>query len=484
MTALIADRALGVLDELRVPYAVEPAPQDDAAGWARLDTGRPAAPLHWYLGPGETGPWSLGDLPLWAPLASAEEIARHVQGLPGDWRAEQPIADAEGRTRSWIWRSDAGGAVLPFNPDEMVRICRTEAYRSATEGAVGGPARSAARRAYYLARPLVPRRAQIAMRRRFARVQARTAFPRWPLEPALHDLEELVLGLVADAADRPVPHLAPWPDGRRWALVLTHDVEHAAGRDAIERVRAVEAQLGLRSAWNLVPERYAVADRLVRELRAHDCEIGVHGLRHDGRDLESLATLRRRLPAMREWAERWGATGFRSPATHRVWEWMPLLGFDHDSSYPDTDPYEPIAGGCCTWRPFFNEDLVELPITLPQDHTLFVILRQDESAWHEKTARLRERGGMALLITHPDYLVEDPPLEMYRRFLEPHATDPTAWHALPSEVSAWWRRRAATAIEPDGEGWRASGPAAGEARILLREPRRTAVPSPAGLEQT
>jgi hypothetical protein len=146
---------------------------------------------------------------------------------------------------------------------------------------------------------------------------------------------------------------------------------------------------------------------------------------------------------------------------------MPLLGFDYDSSYPDTDPFEPTSGGCCTWLPFFNDGLVELPITLPQDHTLFVILRRDESAWLEKTAFLREQGGMALLITHPDYMYEGPRLDAYDRFLEANAGDETVWRALPSQVSAWWRRRAASHIEPGPDSWRVVGPAADEARIEL-----------------
>ena len=50
---------------------------------------------------------------------------------------------------------------------------------------------------------------------------------------------------------------------------------------------------------------------------------------------------------------------------------MPRLGFEYDSSYTDTDPYEPQPGGCCSYLPYFNESLVELPITLPQDHTVF-----------------------------------------------------------------------------------------------------------------
>src|SRR6185295_15071255 len=145
---------------------------------------------------------------------------------------------------------------------------------------------------------VLPRPLQIALRRGFSRVQARATFPRWPVEAALHDLTEIVAGCAADAAGEPIPCLAPWPRGHAWALVLTHDVETARGRDAIERVRAVEVAAGLRSSWNLVPERYSVEDGLIEHLVGAGCEVGVHGLRHDGRDLESLRTLRRRLPEM------------------------------------------------------------------------------------------------------------------------------------------------------------------------------------------
>jgi hypothetical protein len=154
---------------------------------------------------------------------------------------------------------------------------------------------------------------------------------------------------------------------------------------------------------------------------------------------------------------------------------MPELGFAYDSSYPDTDPYEPQKGGCCTWLPFFNRGLLELPITLAQDHTLFVILgERDERRWVEKAELLRERSGMALLITHPDYMHGDL-LHAYRRFLGRYASDETCWRALPSEVAAWWRRRAASRLELDEEGtWQVVGPAADEARVVLVEPARQA----------
>lgn len=371
-------------------------------------------------------------------------------GLPLSWPSAAELAwerprwlTVEGvrvyaRTRGTAILRERGRIHLPFDPDEAVRNLRSEAY-------VQPSWRSLARRAYYRVRPLLPREAQLAARRAFTRVQRRATFPRWPLETALHDLVELVASLAEEAAGRPLPRRPTWPDGRSWALVLTHDVETAAGLAQIRDVRRIEERHGLRSSWNLVPQRYAVDDALVAELAAAGHEIGVHGLRHDGRDLATRRTLQRRLPAMRAAAARWGAVGFRAPATQRRWHWMPELGFDYDSSYPDTDPYEPQAGGCCSWLPFFNEQLVELPITVPQDHTVFELLgHPDESTWVAKIEALRVRGGMALVLTHPDYLGPgSAALHAYERLVARYAHDRTVWHALPREVAAWWRRRAA-----------------------------------------
>ena len=85
---------------------------------------------------------------------------------------------------------------------------------------------------------------------------------------------------------------------------------------------------------------------------------------------------------------------------------------------------------------------------------MFVILRQDETHWVEKAEFLRDRGGLGLINTHPDYLVDRRILRAYARFLDRFAEDETAWKALPCEVSAWWRRRAASSLERDGDTWR------------------------------
>jgi hypothetical protein len=474
-SGLLATRRLSVLDELRVPYDLVPD-LTPVGSWAAVSASGGRGSLHWFTGNGNeraTG-WRAGTLRIWGEIAPASEVAELRSRLADRWTVQIPILDSEGCERAWIWRSAEGSTILPFDPDELIANLRTERYQQ-IDSARGLSVSAIARRGYYRIRPLLPRPIQIALRRAFSRVQARTAFPAWPVEPALHDLVDLVRQAVADAARDPVPCIESWPSGYSWALVLTHDVETQFGAEAIELVRGIEAAAGYRSSWNLVPERYRVPDELVRGLQAAGCEVGVHGLRHDGRDLESLRTLERRLPEIRRWASRWGAVGFRSPATHRVWSWMPRLGFDYDSSYPDTDPYEPMGGGCCCWLPFFNGEMVELPITLPQDHTVFVILRRDESLWRAKAELLRGRGGMALAITHPDYMRVGDRLDAYRRLLDHFGDDGTVWRALPHEVSAWWRRRAATSLVSVNGRWQSVGPAADEVAIGWIRPAGAAV---------
>ncbi len=46
-----------------------------------------------------------------------------------------------------------------------------------------------------------------------------------------------------------------------------------------------------------------------------------------------------------------------------------------------------------------------MPYTLVQDFNLFIVLRESTNAiWKRKLAWIAERGGMALLDTHPDYM--------------------------------------------------------------------------------
>jgi hypothetical protein len=155
------------------------------------------------------------------------------------------------------------------------------------------------------------------------------------------------------------------------------------------------------------------------------------------------------------------------------------LGFDYDSSYSDTAPFEPQAGGCCSWLPYMIERTVELPITLVQDHTLFDLLQYpDETLWVDKARLVRERGGMALVLTHSDYVGNRRLGESYRRLLQEFRDDPSAWKALPRDVSAWWKRRSESRLELVGGEWEIVGPAADEGRVDFFDAARTHVGAP------
>src|SRR5207247_8237245 len=88
------------------------------------------------------------------------------------------------------------------------------------------------------------------------------------------------------------------------------------------------------------------------------------------------------------------------------------------------------------------------PYTLPQDSTLFLLLRHETSeVWIRKLDWIAGHGGMALLDTHPDYMAfqdapdasVEYPVERYREFLHyvREKYSETCWHALPREVTSY-----------------------------------------------
>ncbi|MBZ5581458.1 MAG: glycosyltransferase [Acidobacteriia bacterium] len=325
----------------------------------------------------------------------------------------------------------------------------------ATPGARRPAARSGTRlldTVYYACKPYLPWDLRIAMRRLHASFKRKTYSAVWPIDPN---------------SDTP-PVLWPgWPEGKRFALVLTHDVDTAKGLERVERVAKLDAQHGFRSSFNFVPEgEYRLSPAIRRDLVNAGFEIGVHGLEHDGKLYASRAIYARKAAGINKYLQEWNACGFRSPLMQHRLSWLHNLSILYDSSTFDTDPFEPEPDGVGAIFPFWvagpgDSGYVELPYTLPQDFTLFVILRERNiEIWKRKLDWLAERGGMVLLNTHPDYMSfqgaparDEYPASYYEEFLAyvRQKYEGLFWTARPCDVARFCTSGPLTTAVRNGE---------------------------------
>jgi glycosyltransferase involved in cell wall biosynthesis len=295
---------------------------------------------------------------------------------------------------------------------------------------------------YYFAKPVIPLRLRLAFRRILAEYLRRKHGNTWPINET--------------AGTVPVKWQG-WPEGKKFAFVLTHDVEGRKGLDRARELAELEMELGFRSSFNFVPEgEYRVSDSLRKHLLLNGFEVGVHDLHHDGSLYRSRRRFSREAKKINHYVERWEAEGFRSGFMRHNLQWLDEVNVLYDSSTFDTDPFEPQPDGAETIFPFWvshdgRYGYVELPYTLPQDSTLFLLLQESSiDIWKRKLDWVAEKGGLALVNVHPDYMsfngqirVGEYSQQLYRDLLKYVANrySDQCWFALPKEVARYFYAR-------------------------------------------
>lgn len=331
---------------------------------------------------------------------------------------------------------------------------------------------------YYRVKPWFPRPLAILLRKVYRLRQEKQFELGWPVEDRYVRFQmKCAANLLRMRGMDSLPFLHFWPDHRRFAFVLTHDIEEEQGAAFVERVAELEEELGFRSVFNFVPERYPIDRGLQAALHAHGFEVGVHGLKHDGKLFLSRQIFEQRAAKINRYLHDWQAVGFRAPYMHRHPEWLQALNVEYDLSFFDTDPYEPMPGGTMSVWPFILGAFVELPYTLVQDHTLMEILKQPSPRlWLEKVDFIERSCGMALVNVHPDYLRKPTNFAIYKDFLLAMKEKRDCWHALPCTVARWWQKR--TLFKPqqlDGVWNLADLPGATIAHIAVGEAGETII---------
>jgi len=92
-------------------------------------------------------------------------------------------------------------------------------------------------RFYYLLKPFIPRWLQILIRRRLAQIKRAKYKDCWPIDKN---------------SCKPPVGWTGWPDKKRFALVLTHDVETKNGHDKCKALMKLEKNLGFKSSFNFL----------------------------------------------------------------------------------------------------------------------------------------------------------------------------------------------------------------------------------------
>src|SRR5437868_6706769 len=94
-------------------------------------------------------------------------------------------------------------------------------------------------RLYYMFKPFIPWSLRLALRRNSAARRKKNTGVDWP---------------IMEAAGSPPAGWPGWPGGKKFALVLTHDVEGSLGLGRVPQLMKLEKDLGFHSSFNFIPE--------------------------------------------------------------------------------------------------------------------------------------------------------------------------------------------------------------------------------------
>jgi hypothetical protein len=369
-------------------------------------------------------------------------------------------------------RIDGRSVQLPFDPVHVVNNLLHERYRS--NGAFGPSANnsnSLIRKLYYLSRPFLT----VALRKHLQRIYLggwqRIQFPHWPVDYTVESIQEQLLTLSMNARNiDKIPFIWFWPKGALSCTTVTHDVETTAGWDFCSQLMDLDDSFGIKSAFQIVPEeRYIVEKARLDSIKERGFELNVHDLNHDGNLMMDRDEFLRRVCGINHHARDFGALGFRTAVLYRNLDWFDALDFDYDISVPNVAHLDPQRGGCCTVFPFFNGKMIELPVTMAQDYSLFHILNDYSiDLWQKQISLIREKHGLMQMIVHPDYILGEAERRVYidlLRYLSELRDCGETWMALPAEVAAWWRLRSKLRLTSEGGNWRIEGDGRENARL-------------------
>lgn len=362
---------------------------------------------------------------------------------------------------------EAGKLCLSFNPAEIVDNLRSEQYANVTQA----DSSTLMAALYYLIRPLL----SVGVRKHLQRFRLKgwekLPFPGWPIDHSVENLlEQLMLLELRASGAKKLPFIWFWPEGHSSCVIMTHDVETAKGRDFCSGLMDIDDSFQIKASFQVVPEkRYEVTLEFLESIRRRGFEVVIHDLNHDGRLYKNREQFLERAAKINAYGKLYKAEGFRAAVLYRNQQWYDELKFSYDMSIPNVARLDPQRGGCCTVMPYFIGNLLEIPVTMVQDYTLFNILnRYSIDLWQEQIEKVMGKHGLMSFIVHPDVVIgakEQKVFEALMLYLSKIRSDRGAWITTPGEVNRWWRQRSSMTLAARRDGWEIEGQGKERAQI-------------------
>ena len=361
-----------------------------------------------------------------------------------------------------------GTTYLPFDPSQVADSLRRELY---VDGSQQPQSKSALAKMYYLVRPLLSVRVRRHLQKYYFKGWDKLPFPRWPVDCSVEEMfQQLLLCSIRSSGVKKIPFIWFWPEDAPNCAIVTHDVETEQGRDFCPALMDLDDSYGIKSSFEVIPEeRYEVSPELLNTIRRRGFEIVVHDLNHDGHLYRNREEFLERVAKINSYGQEYGAQGFRAAILYRKQLWYDALKFSYDMSVPNVAHLDPQRGGCCTVMPYFLGDILELPVTMTQDYTLFHILNDYSiDLWKRQIEVIMEKHGLISAVVHPDYIARPRERGIYEAllgYLDCLREEEGVWITTPGEVNRWWRQRANMKLVESGDGWQIEGEGKERARI-------------------
>ena len=277
-------------------------------------------------------------------------------------------------------------------------------------------------------------------------------------------LDRLVQNGILWAAGRAMAAPAPWPNGKRSALLLIEDVE-AEYQKALALAALLE-DLDLPGTFFVV-SRLVLDDPELGHALARVGEVGSHTSDHN--PVAGLTYQDQAIRLRRSWTEIRGWTGsppegMRPPEesfdanTLRAWgETGGRYVLAVNQARSGSPEVHLLRGG---------GTMVLLPRLMKDDYNVFVqegALRTDRlsEAFLEGAEKMRAIGGLAVVAVHTQIVGAGRRLDAVRAVADTAVAQGDWWIAEAGDVADWWRARAGvrlTAVPPQVEALASSSP--------------------------